>query len=87
MSIKQTRINNLEQSHVIVLNKVAPTGQNLAAITSGLGLNPGKDADLNYVEHRLSVLCDEGLATRMPGDRIADPKFPNRIVATYILAP
>jgi hypothetical protein len=84
-TIKQTRINNLEQSHVIVNNKLTNSPQTLVQVTSSLGLNPGKDADLHYVEARLSILCDEGLCKRTPGDRIADPKFPNRPLATYIM--
>jgi hypothetical protein len=84
-TVKQVRTANLEQSHVVVLNKVTAGPQTLAQITASLGLNPGKDVDLVYVEHRLSLLCDEGLAKRTTGDRIANPQAPNRPVATYIL--
>jgi hypothetical protein len=84
-TVRQTRINNLEQSHVVVNAKLTNTPQTLSQVTSSLGLNPGKDTDLNYVEHRLSVLCDEGLCKRTPGDRIANPQAPNRPVATYIM--
>lgn len=84
-TVKQTRINGLEQSHVIVNAKLTIFGQTLVQVTSSLGLNPSKDSDLKYVEARLSILIDEGLCKRTPGDRIADPKFPNRVIATYVM--
>lgn len=63
MSAKATRIANLEQSHTAVFSKVVSASKTLAQITTDFGLNPSKNADLLYVQHRLAVLVDEGLAT------------------------
>jgi hypothetical protein len=62
-AMKAFRLSKVTPAHLTVNNTLSSTGQSLATIATGLGVS------LDDAEKRLSLLVDEGLATRSTGSR------------------
>jgi len=57
------RLGNMTQAHKTAYTGLSSTGQSLATVAAGLGISQ------DDAEKRLSLLIDEGLATRSVGSR------------------
>ena len=63
--MKAFRLAKLTTAHVSAQGALSTTGQTLATIAMGLGISQ------DDAEKRLSLLIDEGLATRSVGSRVS----------------